>query len=107
MKFVIKHEIKGRLRVHLVQGHMSLREADVLEYCMSRIAGVISVKIWDRTCDMAIVYEGKREELIAAIRQFHYETAIVPEEFVENTGRKINRQYQDQLINRIVLRIGG
>ena len=30
MKFVIKHEIRGRLRIHLYQREMSIRQADLL-----------------------------------------------------------------------------
>ena len=28
MKFAIKHEIKGRIRIHLAQKHMTYRQAD-------------------------------------------------------------------------------
>ena len=32
MRFVIKHEIKGRLRVHIQQSRMSFAQADTLQY---------------------------------------------------------------------------
>ncbi len=32
MRFVIKHEIKGRLRVHILQSRMSFAQADTLQY---------------------------------------------------------------------------
>lgn len=32
MRFVIKHEIKGRIRIHLVQKRMTLQQADILQY---------------------------------------------------------------------------
>ena len=32
MRFVIKHEIKGRLRIHIIQGGMSFRQGDLIEY---------------------------------------------------------------------------
>ena len=31
MKFAIKHEIKGRIRIHLAQKHMTYRQADILQ----------------------------------------------------------------------------
>ena len=31
MKFAIKHEIKGRIRVHLAQKRMTYRQADILQ----------------------------------------------------------------------------
>ena len=30
MKFIIKHEIRGRLRIHVVQRKMTCAEADIL-----------------------------------------------------------------------------
>ena len=30
MKFIIKHEIKGRMRVHLLQNRMTFEQADTL-----------------------------------------------------------------------------
>ena len=32
MKFAIKHEIKGRIRIHLAQKRMTYRQADILQY---------------------------------------------------------------------------
>ena len=32
MKFVIKHDIKGRIRVHFINGKMSYRDADIVQY---------------------------------------------------------------------------
>ena len=31
MKFIIKHEIRGRMRVHLLQNRMTFEQADTLE----------------------------------------------------------------------------
>ena len=36
MKFVIKHEIKGRLRVHMAQQRMTYEQADVLQYYLQQ-----------------------------------------------------------------------
>ena len=40
MKCRILHETKGRLRVHLCIGRMTLRQADLLEYSMRAVDGV-------------------------------------------------------------------
>ena len=40
MRFAIKHEIKGRLRVHYPFEHLSFREADTLEYYLKREEGL-------------------------------------------------------------------
>ena len=45
MKFIIRHDIKGRLRVHLMQESMTYRQADTLAYYLENVAGVTSAKV--------------------------------------------------------------
>ena len=40
MKFIIKHDIRGRLRIHMVQSRMSYEEADTLLYYIENLSGV-------------------------------------------------------------------
>ena len=56
MKFRIKHEIKGRMRVHMAQKRMSYEQADTLLYYLQTIPGVESANVYDRTADAAIRY---------------------------------------------------
>ena len=58
MKCQILHESAGRMRVHLLCGRMSLREADLLEYALLDCAGVSAVSVYDRTQDAIISYTG-------------------------------------------------
>ena len=32
MKFQIRHEIRGRMRIHVIQSRMSFAQADTLQY---------------------------------------------------------------------------
>ena len=32
MRFIIKHEMKGRMRIHLLQNRMTYEQADILLY---------------------------------------------------------------------------
>ena len=61
MKFIIKHDIRGRLRIHMVQSRMSYEEADTLLYYIENLSGVTSAKVFERTCDASISYKGDRE----------------------------------------------
>lgn len=49
MKFKIKHEIKGRIRVRAIMKHMTAKEADLLEYALSNKEGITSVRVNERT----------------------------------------------------------
>ena len=54
MKFIIKHEIKGRIRLHVVQKRMSFEEADTLQYYLSGLDGVMEVKVREQLQDVVI-----------------------------------------------------
>ena len=58
MNFVIKHEIPGRIRVHMKQKHMSCLEADTLLYYLNNLQGVTQAKVYERTADASICYTG-------------------------------------------------
>lgn len=107
MKFVIKHDIKGRLRVHADQNRMSFAQADTLEYYLSSNSGITDVKVNDRTCDIIINYSGDRENVINLLKDFSYELANVPEEFISNSARPLNREYQEKLVNKVLMRFTG
>lgn len=103
MKFVIKHDIKGRLRVHADQNRMSFTQADTLEYYLSSNSGITDVKVNDRTCDIIINYSGDRESVINLLKDFSYELANAPEEFISNSARPLNHEYQEKLVNNILI----
>lgn len=106
MKFQIRHEIKGRMRVHMAQKRMSYEQADTLLYYLQTIPGVESAKVYDRTGDAAIRYSCAREELIRALREFHYENVEVPKGIIENSGRELNSLYQEKLIDKVLFHYG-
>lgn len=107
MKFVIRHEIRGRIRVHLVQERMTPREADQLEYYLSLQPMVTAARVRERTGDASICYEGDRESLLQILRSFRYERVQAPEAYLQNSGREINTYYKEKLIGKAVLRAGN
>ena len=104
MKFAIKHEIKGRIRIHLVQKRMTYRQADILQCYLEDQANISKASVYVRTQDVAIVYTGNRDKLIHLLSRFSYETAQVSESSLENSGRELNETYKEKLINSVVLR---
>ena len=71
MKFSIKHEIKGRIRVHMNQKRMTFRQADILQYYLTSQKEVTLVKVYEKNQDAVICYTGKREAVISALQHFH------------------------------------
>lgn len=106
MRFQIKHEIKGRLRVHVIQKRMSFSQADTLQYYLMGLTGVQKVKIQNRTCDVVIEYDADREALLKELQRFSYQQAEVPVDYLKNSGREMNQYYWDKLVNRVILHYG-
>ncbi|MFT3982460.1 MAG: heavy metal translocating P-type ATPase [Lachnospiraceae bacterium] len=104
MRFIIKHEIRGRMRIHVLQNRMTCREADTLYYYLSRNKYVTSVKVYERSQDAAICYIGDREELICLLKTFSYQKADVPSVFLQNSGRELNSHYWEKLVSKVLLR---
>lgn len=102
MKFTIKHESRGRMRVHMEQYRMTYEQADTLLYVIHNHRNVTFVKVYDRTADAVIEYVGDREEIIELLRHFHYESANVPQTVIKTSGRELNNSYQEKLIGSVV-----
>ena len=107
MKFIIKHEIRGRLRIHVVQGKMTCAEADTLFWFLDRQKNITDVKVYERTADAVICYTGDRSGLIRLLKSFRYEDVTVPETVVRNSGRALNASYKEKLIAKVLLHYGG
>ena len=106
MKFKIVHEIKGRMRVHIMQKRMSFKEADILQFHLEEQKFIVSAKVYERNCDVAICYSGDRMQLLKLLQNFSFEQITVPEHVWQNSGREASRAYWDKLVYRLVCRAG-
>ena len=107
MRFLIKHEVQGRLRIHVIRNRMTCAEADVLCWVLEKQKNVVKVKVYERTADAVIYYTGDREELIHGLKQFHFEKADVPDNVISSSGRDLNSAYREKLITKTLLHYGG
>lgn len=107
MKFIIKHEIPGRIRIHMVQKQMSYEEADALLYYLNTLEYITQAKVYRRTADACVCFAGKREPVIQALREFRYTSVKVPDEVFANSGRKLNDTYQEKLIGKVFFHYAG
>ena len=107
MRFCIKHEMKGRLRIHIIQNRMTYAEADTLSWYLEEQENVTEVKVYERTADAVICYVGDKEEVLNLLKQFSYENAILPEHVAAGSGRELNAVYQEKLVMKTVLHYGS
>ena len=101
MKFEIKHEIRGRIRIHVIQGRMSVTQADTLLYYLKSLESVTQATVYERTADACICFSGDRASVIQALRRFRYESVEVPEAVLTNSGRALNNEYKDKIASQI------
>ena len=104
MKFVIKHEMKGRIRLHMAQRQMSIRQADLLQYYLTTLPQVKAAKVYERTCDAVVRYEGDRKSLLEGIQKFSYADEKLMELAPKHTGRALNREYKEKLIRKVLVK---
>ncbi len=95
------------MRIHILQSRMSFAQADTLQYYLDAKEQVINAKIQERTADVTVSYQGSREEILSVLEAFTYERAQVPEVYLKNSGRQMNREYWDRLVNKTVIYFGN
>ena len=107
MRCKILHECSGRIRLHAMLKRMTLEEADQLESYITRLPGVYRAKVYERTCDLVVCYEGSRADVIRGIAGFQFNHGTMVESTPENSGRALNRSYQEQMIRMVGTRMLG
>lgn len=89
------------------QRKMSYEEADILLFFLHNLSAVTECKVYERTSDAVVYFFGERQEILDALNDFQYDKVEVLEDVIENSGRKLNAEYKEKLINRVVLRVGS
>ena len=101
MKWKILHESKGRMRLHLNKPRMSLAEADQLQDYLAALPGVRTAAVYERTCDVVVVYTENRASLVKGLTAFRFDVEALAE-VPANSPRAVNREYQEKLINMTI-----
>ena len=107
MKFTIKHEIRGRIRIHNCQRTMSTDQADELQYYLTTKDFVTSVKIYDRTNDIVICYNTDREKILNTLKKFYHGIITVPDNYQESQSRQLNQSYWDKITSKVLFHYGS
>ena len=105
MRCKILHETRGRIRLHAMVRRMSLEEADQLETYLSALPSVQRAKVYERTCDMVVCYDGSRADVIDGIAAFRFDYGTMVESKPENSGRALSRYYQERIVRMVGIRL--
>ena len=107
MKFKVLHNMRGRMRIHVMTNEMTDLQADKLEYDLAAQDMILTAKVYERTGDVAITYTGERQILLSYLQTYYYSRKVEEDETLARSGRAMNRKYWDKLVNRVVLRMGS
>ena len=101
MKWNILHESRGRMRLHLNKKRMSLAEADQLQDYLTALPGVRTAAVYERTCDIVVVYTADRAGVVKGLAAFKFDVEALAE-VPANSPRAVNREYQEKLVNMTI-----
>lgn len=106
MKFIIKHEIRGRIRIHLGMESLCIQKADILCAYFYSIEGVTKAKVYERTGDGVLFFTSERDKVIKALQKFSFhENENRTAKSTDKTGRAMSHFYEEQLANKVLTRI--
>ena len=104
MKCKILHESSRRIRLRAEMRRMTMEEADQLEAYLAALPGVRQATVYERTCDMVILYREGRKQVLDGVAAFRFDRGAMVSSTPENIGRALNRQYQERLVNMVLFR---
>ncbi len=101
MKYQIKHEIQGRLRLHILQ-KLSLTDLDKLYCSLSEKQFIKRCKVYAPTNDLMLEYTCDRKKILRLLTDLHTNDIIVSESSLAavTASRELNDEYKSKLIRK-------
>ena len=94
------------MRLHVCTKKMSYEEADTLQYYLGSFPFVTKVKVHENIGNVTVNYVGSRKQLCEVLAAYRPEKVDVSDEFLHNSGRKLNEEYKEKLINKVLFMAG-
>ena len=102
MNATILHESRGRIRFRLRQKQLTLAQADLLEAWIQGKSWTRQVTVHERTCAVILYYDGDRQTVLEAIRQFSWQEAERTTSLPAHSTRALNREFEEKLVTKVV-----
>ena len=80
MKFKVLHNMRGRMRIHVMTNEMTDLQADKLEYDLAAQDMILTAKVYERTSDVVITYAGERQLLLSYLQTYYYRRKVEEDE---------------------------
>ena len=105
MRYVVLHKSDKRIRIKTPIINMSYRQADLLEYYLKSFSWVKDAVVDERTCNATIIFNNVSDTNEGALRNalalFDENNEEVKSLLPEESGRSLNREYEEKLIIKI------
>lgn len=102
MKCVVLHESSKKIRIKIPYPYMSMHRADLVEYYIRNIDVVKEVSVDERTGNAVVTFlnssKKDKDSLFSALSVFDPRDERIQALVPENTGRKMNRRYEEKLL---------
>jgi heavy metal translocating P-type ATPase len=103
MKFYVRHESAGRMRVEMAGRSMTMEQADALESYLQSCPQVLQATVHERTRCAIIKYRGKRKEIFRLLSSFSFDMPAL-QDVAPQSGRALNREYQEKLVGMVAFK---
>ena len=104
MKFQIKHECRGRIRVQMAQSRMTMEQADLLEAWLQALPEVERAVVHERTRCAVIEYRGSRRVILDALGRFTYQSKALEQLAPIHSTRALTRTYEEKLVGMVAFK---
>nr|WP_295946688.1 heavy metal translocating P-type ATPase [uncultured Agathobaculum sp.] len=104
MRATIVHESRGRMRLRLRQGTMTLRQADILETWLKGQPWSKEAVVHERTGCVIVHYTGGREAVLSALAAFTWAGAEEAVTLPGHSTRALNREFQEKLVGKAAVK---
>ncbi len=104
MKFQIKHECRGRIRVQMAQSRMTMEQADLLEAWLQTLPDVERAVVHERTRCAVIEYGGNRGVILDALKRFSYQNKALDQLAPIHSTRALTRTYEEKLVGMVAFK---
>ncbi len=101
MKYKIKHELKGRIRLHFIQ-KLSLTELDKLYCSLSERKFIRRCKVYAPTNDLMLEYTCDRKKVLKLLTDLRTDDITVSESSLAavTASRELNAEYKSKLLRK-------
>ncbi|WP_423363910.1 heavy metal translocating P-type ATPase [Mycoplasma sp. P36-A1] len=104
MKYVIKHDVKNRMRVQVLNQQLSINDADALVFHLEQNNQIESIKVNEQTGSIVLKYQSDKTYIKNLLACLDISSLKLPAEIIDSSSRELNTQYKEKLITKVALR---